>query len=302
MSRNFNDTKWYSYTSSTETKRTWAKCIKSYEEIPKEFLPAFPEYKDQFPNTVFIPEDRFSLFHKRNKKIICVYEDHFVLLENLRNEFKTFAIKFSDVLYLERGRILLKSWLKIITLSGIHFIRFNTTNDYLFVPVIEKIRQGMCGSPTNDAVFGEDKEDTQELSEFDYLKTVNFKYMNYGRKSIRPDDIVIGIVYQPGRCIQEINFLNKTLFRRNTTDHLTILTEEELILIKEGNRIKTDKEINYGGVITYIPRCQIHDISFISNPENSHIIMEISLPENNRLSSEFSFTNEELKQMRNILE
>lgn len=227
MSRNFNDTKWYSYTSSTETKRTWAKCIKSYEEIPKEFLPAFPEYKDQFPYTVFIPEDRFSLFHKRNKKIICVYEDHFLLLENLRNEIKTFAIKCSDVLYLERGRILLKSWLKIITLSGIHFIRFNTTNDYLFVPVIEKIRQGMCGSPTNDAVFGEDKEDTQELSEFDYLKTVNFKYMNYGRKSIRPDDIVIGIVYQPGRCIQEINFLNKTLFRRNTTDHLTILTEED---------------------------------------------------------------------------
>jgi hypothetical protein len=113
---------------------------------------------------------------------------------------------------------------------------------------------------------------------------------------------VIGIVYQPGRCIQEINFLNKTLFRRNTTDHLSILTEEELILIKERNRIKTDKEINYGGVFTYIPRCQIHDISFITNPENSHIIMEITLPENNHLSSEFSFTNEQLKQMRNILE
>jgi hypothetical protein len=85
MPTKFDDTKWYSYTSSTQTMRTWPRRLKSYEEIPHEFRPAFPKYKGHFPYTLFIPEDRFSLFRKRNKKVICVYEDHFVFLESVHN-------------------------------------------------------------------------------------------------------------------------------------------------------------------------------------------------------------------------
>jgi hypothetical protein len=118
--------------------------------------------------------------------------------------------------------------------------------------------------------------------------------MNYGRKSIRSGDTVVGMVHQPERCIQEYTLFNKTLFRRYTTSHLSILTEIEFILIKENKQIKTDKEGLYGGVFTYIPRYRIQDISFTSNPENTQSTMEIILPDNICFSSEFSLDNEEL--------
>jgi hypothetical protein len=119
--------------------------------------------------------------------------------------------------------------------------------------------------------------------------------MNFGRQSIRPGDTVVGMACQPERCIQEYALFNKTLFRQYTTGHLTILTEKELILIKEKKQIKTDKETLYGGVFTYIPRHRIQDISFTPNPENTQSTMEITLPDDLRLSSEFSLDNEELQ-------
>lgn len=299
MPQNFEDTRWYSYTSSTETMRTWVRRLKSYEEISSEFQSAFPEYKADFPYTLFVPEDRFSLFHKRNRQMLCLYEDHFVHLELSGSEVRTFSDKLTDVLYVEQGGILLNAWLKIVARSGTVLIRYNTVNDHLFKPIIERIRQGMTGSGSADnVVFGEDK---RESSKFSHLISVNFKYMNYGRMSVRANDTVIGMVYQPERRIQEVRLFNKTFFRRYATDHLSILTEDELIMIKEDKRIKTDKDSRYGGVFTYIPRRQIHDISFISNPEDSQCIMEISLPENTRLVSEFSCANEELKQLQEYL-
>jgi hypothetical protein len=298
MSKNFEDTKWYSYTSSTETTRTWAKRLRSHDEIPQEFQPAFPECEDHFPYTLLIPEDKFSLFRKRDKKILRVYEDRLVLLEAVRNEIRTSSNMFTDMLYLERGKILLYSWLRIVTPSGALLIRFNTTNEYLFDPVIEQVRQGMSDSHPHDAALSKDE---QELSKFDYLIKVNFKYMNYGRKSIRPDDPVIGIVYEPERCTQEFKLFDITLFRRYATDHLSILTEKELILIKEDKRVRINKESKYGGVFTYIPRRQIRDVSFISDPRNSHCTMEITLSENTRLASEFSSANEGLELLQSFL-
>lgn len=299
MSTNFDDIKWYSYTSTTETTRTWARRLESYEDIPPEFQSAFPKHKESFPYTLFIPEDRFALSNKRSRQIISVDEDHVVHLELARDGIRTFSSKFTDVFYLEQGEILLYSWLKIVTPSGALSIRFNTANDHLFRPIIEAIRQGASGSGHADnTVAGKDK---QELDQFDHLTSVNFKYMNYGRKSVRSNDFVIGVVYQPERCIQEFKLFGRTFFRRQTTDHLSILTEEELILIKEDKRVRINKESLYGGVFTYIPRRQIRDISFTSEQENSHCVMEITLPENTHLASEFSFDNKELKLLQEYL-
>lgn len=291
MSTNPDDTKWYSYTSSTQTMRTWARRIRSYEEVPAEFQPAFPEYGEHFPYTLLIPQDRLSLFHRRNEQMICLYQDRLVHLELVHHEIKTLSSSLQEVLYVERGMILLYSWLKIVTPSGTLWMRFNTTNEYLFSPVIETIRQEMSGSSASDQASG--KRD-QTLSRFDYLVYANYKYMNYGRESVRANDAVVDVVYQPDRPLQEITLFGRTLLRRCMTGHLSVLTENELILIREDKRIRINQEASYGGVFTYIPRRQIHDISFVSDRENAHCVMQITLPENTRLVSEFSLTNEEL--------
>jgi len=284
-------TRWYAYMSSTETMRTWVEPIKSYEEIPQEFQAAFPKYKGEFPYTLFIPEDKYTLFLQRNKKIMCIVDDQIVLLEIERNKVNKFASPLSEVLYLEQGKILLYSWLTITTLSGSISVKFNTTNDVLFEPLINQIRQGVGSLPFLEMALGEDE---QELAKFDYLSTVNYKYMNYGRKSIRPGDTIVAMIHEPERCIQEYTLFNKTLFRRYTTSHLSILTEKELILIKQNKQIKTDKEDLHGGVFTYIPRHRIQNISFSPKSENTQTAMQIALPADICLSSEFSLDNEEL--------
>ncbi|MFC1975272.1 TetR/AcrR family transcriptional regulator [Chloroflexota bacterium] len=288
MSKNFADTKQYPFKSM----RTWARQIDSYEEIPPVFRSAFPKYTGSFPYTLFIPEGKYTLFLQGNKKIMCIYDGQIVLLEFEHNKVEKFTSPISEVLYLERGKILLNSWLTVQTLSGPISVKFNTTNGSLFEPVIEEIRRGMGKLRAIDAALGEDE---QELSKFNFLSLVNYKFMNYGRKSIRPGDTVVGMAYQPECCIQEYALFNKTLFRRHTTSHLTLLTEKELILIKEKKRIKTDKEKVYGGVFTHIPRHRIQNISFIANPENTQSTMEITLPDNLRFRSEFTLDNEELQ-------
>ena len=111
----------------------------------------FPTTRIIFPIRFICRKTRdFSLFLKRNKKIICLFEDHFVLLEMQQMKSKQSSHKFSDLLYLEHGKILLHSWLNIVSAIYTISLRFNTTNDYLFKPIINKMRQGMSDVHAND--------------------------------------------------------------------------------------------------------------------------------------------------------
>jgi len=267
--------------------RTWVRRLNSYDDVPQEFRSAFPEQGASFPYTLLIPEDRLSLFHKRNAKVFCLYDDRFLVLEAEGGRVRTFSSAFDEILYLEQGRVLLQSWLTITTLSGTVTIQFNTTNLQLIEPVIRTVRQGVSALPATETHAEE-----HELSKFDYLSSLNYKYMNYGRQSLCPGDVVRQIAYQPERCIAEgMNLFKNVVFRRYATSHLAILTEREVILIKENTPSRSERTTLYGGVFTYIPQQKIHDIAFTPNPENTCCTMEIALPKRICIRSEFSQDN-----------
>ena len=295
MSEDLDVTNRFPPTSSIESMRTWTKRIRSFVDVPREFAPVFPEYHGQFPYTLFLPRDRQF---KRNHMIFCVFEDHFVVLEMERNEITSFSGMFTDILYLERGKILLHSWLKIVTPAGAPSLRFTTTNDYLFEPAMARIRQGMSGGEAADGTAGEDENHSQTLSKFEFLAPDNLKYLNYGKRSVLPGDAVLGVFYQPERCVRELSLFNKTLFRWYTTAHLSIFTERELILIREKKRIKTKRDTLYGAIFSFIPRRRIQGISFTEDGEKARYIMEITLPGNTHLTSEFSANNGDLEQLQ----
>ena len=288
MSTTVDDTKWHAYTSSTETMRTWAKQIESYDDVPDEFRSVFAESAEPFPYTIFLPEDRQSK-HKEGSKLICLYEDRFTLFTFKRGELQTVSSAFADVIYLERGKVLLNSWLVIKTLSGTAVFQFNTTNDHLFQPIINSIREGMV----HDSQHAGDG--VPDLSAFDYLDKINFKYMNYGRSSVRTGDEVIDITYQPEQDIQAINFFGKTVYRRYKTSHLTILTAQELILIRESQPIRNNFDPTNGGIFIYIPRRNIAGVSFASDQEDALSTMNISLPKDGRLTVAYGVGIDELK-------
>jgi hypothetical protein len=292
MASTASETKWYSYTSSTQTMRTWSEVLRSYQDVPAEFQAAFPEPEAAFPYTVFIPEDRLSLFQKRNVKLIYMYDDRVGMLEVLRDRVKTAVYPFQKILYLEQGRILRYSWITIVSPFGSSTATFNTVNLQQFEPIIEMIRQETTRVQAED---GQAEQAPRDLTKFDYLKTLNFKFMNYGRQSVQPGDTVLKIVYQPDRCLKTFMLFHKTLFRRYATGHLSILTEKELILIKESKRTKMKRKALYGGVFIYIPLQQIKAISFLTDTEKSRCIMDITLADNIHLRSEFAIDNPDLR-------
>jgi hypothetical protein len=285
------DTAWYSHTSSVHTMRTWTRVLTSFEEVPEAFQSSFPRRETGFPYTVLIPEDKLSFLQKRNERLICLYDDQVVVMEARRDQLKVTPYPFQDILFVEQGRVLLHSWLTIGNQSGASTMSFNTVTIHHFEPIMTKIRQAMTVS---QAANGHAPLLQPDLSGFDYLSTRNYKFMNYGRQSIRAGDTIRRTVYQPDRCIKTIKFFNRTLFRQYATGHLSILTEKELILIRESKRTKTDNRNLYGGVFTYIPLRQIQDLAFTTDREKSQCVMQITLTDKIHLRAEFALDNTEL--------
>ncbi len=302
MTKNYNETHWFSQTSSTQTMRTWARRIHNHEEIPDNFYAAFPEVEEAFPYTIYIPADKRSRYHQRDAKIIILLKESFILLEDLAGSIQTHTSKFTNVISLEHGIILLNSWLKIETLSGRFEVRFNTTNDHLLAPIINTIRQKMIQPAWQTTAPGTINQEKPNLSQLDFLESINFKFRNYGKRSIQDDDAVLAVVYQAERPLQDIRLFRKTLFKRYKTDFLIILTREELIFIKEDKQIRTNFDPNHGGVFTYIPQHQIQDITFTPQPENNITLMQVTLPNDHQLVSELSADTPQLQQLQEQLQ
>lgn len=284
MSATFDDTKWHSYTSSTQTMRTWAEEITRYEDVPAAFRSAFTEPAEPFPYTIYLPEETKGKTQSKSQ-LIRLDAEQFTLHTIQQNALQTITSRFDEVIYLERGKVLLNSWLVIKTAVETAVLQFNTTNNHLFRPIIDKIRQGMVPFTTNIS--------EPDLSAFDYLDKINYKYMNYGRSSVRDGDAVVAVVYQPEQDMKAIGLLGKTLYRRYKTSHLTVLTEQELILIRENQPIRNNFDPTDGGVFIYIPRRKIEMASFIANEAES--MMRVCLPAQARVTVAYTVEIDGLK-------
>jgi hypothetical protein len=168
----------------------------------------------------------------------------------------------------------------------------------LFEPIINQIRP-QVNTPLGTELASSTDED--EKSVFDHLSTENYKYMNYGRSVVRGGDPVVCVAYQPGYSYKYGPF-NTSLFKRQTTDQLLVLTENELILIKEDKRLKNAQERRYGGIFTYIRRAQIENVQFIPHLDRSDCLVKINFPNDVRITAELLLNNNELGPLRNALE
>ena len=289
MTATVQDTQWYAQTSSTQTMRSWAKVISSYHEVPAVFQAALPASDAPFPYTVFVPEDKLGFLLKRNAKLICLYDDRVVMLESGPNGVTLACYPFHEIVSLERGQILLYSWLTLCSKqAGATTLTFNTVNTDYFDPLIAQVRKAMTGLASS-------AEPRLNDQQFEFLSARNFKYMNYGRRSVQSGDAVRMIVYQPDRCVRCFRLFNKPIFTRYATSHLSILTAQVLILLKESKRTKSLKEALYGSVFMYLPLRQIQQITFTTETKKSRCTMQIALADQRALSVEFADDHPDLR-------
>jgi len=262
-------------TIAERTKSSWARRIASYAAVPPVYQAFFEPLQaggQDLPYTVLAPSFE-GFLHRATEKLVCVLGQEVHILERSGNTFEAHCFPLAGIGYVEVRTVLLDSHIKIcgVTEQGAPAcctLRFNSITDYLFRPIVERIRLA--------TVDARDETQGAEREAFGHLVRVNYKFMNYARHSLLSREKVIHSILQPEIRESVLTVLGRTYHRTISPTHMIILVDGELITIREERR--RSGEDRYGGVWTYIPLVKIAALS-VSEQSSGLLGLSIQLPE-----------------------
>jgi hypothetical protein len=280
-----------------QTRLSWARVIESRDDVPGPFRAQLAALTDgAFPYCVLTPS--FEGFLRRtNPRLICWQAGHVHILERTRSEVTITSFAPGTVHCVETGRVLLRAWLRLrgCTSRGLASakLEFNVTTDRLFAPIIEGLRRPVTPAPAPLAAA----LPAAEGAKFTYLRERNFKLMNYGRGALLPGERVACTLYQPAIRRATLTAFGRTWTRPLTAAHLTILTDHELIIVRDegafpgtGDRWTSSARrfahAQYGGAWTYIPLSHVNGVTIEERPGDL-FALTIDLPSDDRVESLF---------------
>lgn len=245
--------------SSKETMKYWALRIDSPEEVP-------PVFKDEVkgivgdsadvPYIIFAPQNE-RLGKPAQDTLLAMTKESIWVLEDNEENIRQTRFAMQEIQLLQVGSILLNSWIKICGMSDDQYackvIHYDTVLEDLFIPVIDKAHIGMLKLA--------DVKTEPQISELEYLndnrlKDTSLKFYQYGAQSLLPGQKICCSIYQPR--LEEKDQPGMTDQER--APHLSILTDEELIIIQETQQAKEATTKKYSGIWTHIPLRYIQEI------------------------------------------
>jgi hypothetical protein len=279
-----------------QTRGSWARPIESCDALPavyKDFFEPLLADGRPFPYTVLTPSYE-GFIHRTSEKLISDLGCEICILERKGNTFDARCYPLEGISYAEVRSVLLDSHFKIcgVTSQGVpayYTHRFNTVNDHHFAPFLAKIRPGVTDSRVAPTAL--------KSSDFSDWLSLNYKFMNLARHSLLEGERVIHAILQPEIRAHVLTLLGKTYYRVISPTHATILTDRELIIIRE-EAWHGGKE-RYGGIWDYIP---LNKIVALSLSENDLLKLSIQLPAGERLECLFrASAKSEVEQLRSGL-
>ena len=248
-------------TAGEQTKLSWARRIETSDDVPPCFqatVDALIAETGTIPYLVLTPSFASFIVHT-TEKLVCCLDGELRVYECMGDEPSLTAFRFVDVDAVEVGCVLLKSWIKVVgkDTCGIKTkitIKFNTVTDYLFLPVINKLR-GSQQAP--DSLQLE-----SEQAKFNYLAHDFYKFMNVAKKSILPGEHVIGSLMQAELRTPFVTLFGHTYTRLKAPAHILVRTDRELILAVEENQEAWSGSHKYGSIRTYIPLTKIAGVTW----------------------------------------
>jgi len=245
---------------------SWARVIGSYRELPDIYK--FPCQKliastETLPYTVLAPAQGGVWYRKSAERLLFDVGNTFYVLERSGSQVTTIGFPYSDISSLEVGNILLYSWFSIngktdVGSESTQTIEFNEATLRHFAPFLCKFRPAPDLPPS--ASFH------AERAKFDNLSTENFKFMNFARDALLPGQRVIQSIYQPVNRRQLIHLFGRHFYRTFSLAHLTILTDQEIILISDAEKITEKQRSKYGGVLRYLRLSSLESVSLQQLP------------------------------------
>ena len=278
-----------------DTRRSWARVVESQATVPEAYKEFFERHftgSDDFPYTVLAPS-RSQNVYWRTEKLVCNIGSRIYILERRGDTFDERCYPIAGISYVETRMVLLDSCIKITgvtnkDVSASSTIYFNSVTDYLFTPILNKIRTLNFDSSLRDL--------KPEQEKFDHWVRSNYKFMNYARNSLVGGERVIHSILQPEIRTEGVKILGRTYYKIISPAHVSILTDRELIMIRE--EVRHRGKDRYGGIWDYIPLNKITDLS-LRDANGGLLVLSIQLPEDTRL--EFLFQESARKEVNELL-
>lgn len=255
------------HNSIQRTESTWARVIRSFEGLPEPYWETARSLLDserEFPYTVLTPA--YETFRTRvSEKLVWVMDCEVCVLERSGRTVTAVCYPIDEIQYVEVSSMLLDYRVRIhgLTSQGIltsSIFRCSTATDYLFRPILRGIR--LRGTSSQDT------ERFQVTATFDEWSRLNFKFMNFARNSLLGEEYVACAILQPEIKTKRFQILGLTYYRTVSPTHTSILTDRELIRIRE--EALQNRKDNYGGIWDFIP---LHKIAGISvRRENANLL------------------------------
>ena len=279
--------------AAEQTKLSWAQFIGSYAAVPKVFQGFFEPLLAEgraFPYAVLTPSYE-GFLHRATEKLICDLGDEIHILERRGQGFDRLSYPLERISCVEVTGVLLDTRIKIsgLTRQGVpssSTFKFNSVTDYLFTPILENIRLA--------TVESRDEVPSSELEKFDHWAGVSYKFMNYAKHSLVGGEKVIQAVLQAEIRAGEFTLMGRTFYRRISPTHMTVLTDRELIIVREeGSKGGVDR---YGGTWHYIPLKRVVALSM--SRKGTLLAISIQLPQDARIERLFQpSANREIDQL-----
>jgi len=256
------------------TKSSWAIQIKTLADVPdvyQSFFEPFLTDESTFPYTVLTPSYE-NFIHRTTEKLIIDFGREIYILERKGDEFETQCYPVDGISYVEMMTALLASSFTICGITNKEdyvssTLKFNSVTDCLFTPILKNVRSVSVDS--KNVAQGTDEK------KFNSLADVNFKFMNFAKHSLLEGEKVVQFVLQPDIQEELLTFLKKTYYRTISPTHMSILTDRELIIIREdADRRKEDR---YGAIWNYIPLSKVISLS-VSEKNGDLVGLTIQLP------------------------
>jgi hypothetical protein len=266
------------FNSNQRVQLTWARVIGSLESVPesyREFFHTHLSLGQTFPYVVLSPAYKTFSSHVP-EKLICIFDREIHVLEASERELVMQCYPLDGIKYVEVSSMLLDFRVKIsgVTSDGMpssSIFRCSSTTDYVFRPVLQKIR--------SQAALPSQADASVELDRFDNWMGLNFKFMNLARNSLLTGEKVICAILQPESRVSRFRILGRTFYKMLFPTHVCILTDRELITIRE--EMLQGRDDKYGSIREYIPLTKILSLS-VSREMGNLLSLSIQLPDNER--------------------
>ena len=273
-------------TGAMQSRLSWARTINSFDALPAVYHTYLRQVLAGRPLPYAVLTPTYAGFMRREKeRLVFNLDEQLYLVERDSDRLTPVIFRWADLNYAEIGSILLKAWLRVSGLSNRGAltsitVKYNAVTDRLFHPLLEPLRAAIDPAPQIDRAA--------ELQKFDYLATLSFKFCNFARRSLRTDARAIDSLLQAEQRRTVISLFGRAFTRLVSTAHLLLLTDSELILIREDEDSPVWRSgVRYGGVWLYLPLTKLKQLR-LTGQSDEPLTLTIELPHGDQVQTLFA--------------